>query len=764
MKFTHLHTHSHYSLLDGLAKIDELIAKAKKCNMTALALTDHGVMYGIVEFYQKCKKAGIKPILGVEVYIASNGRHNKRAKVDEEKYHLVLLAKNDLGYKNLIKLTSIAHLEGFYYKPRVDWELLEQYHDGLIAMSACLGGEIPTLIKNGNLDKARGRIQKYCELFGEGNFYLELQQHKDFLIQKEVNQALINFSKELGVPIVASNDIHYVDYEDREAHDILLCLQTKKKITDTNRMSMMDFDVSFRSQEQMIEDFSHAPEAIENTQKIADQCNVELELGITQLPHYELPEGVTVESHLNKLCVQGLLSRYKISEGDVGSGKTVVVLMAMYNVFLNGYQSVMMAPTEILAKQHFNGFCKMLERFNVKIALITRTERVVNFKTPPANMAGRLNPPSDLAGIPLVRGEVSAFSGLPDVSNPDGESLAEIHKITKAKLLEIIESGEVNIVIGTHALLQENVKFKNLALAIIDEQHRFGVQQRKMLRDKSGDKMTMPHFLSMTATPIPRSLALTVYGDLDLSILDEMPVGRKKIMTKVVASENRVKAYDFIRNQIKDGKQTFVICPLIAPSDKMGFKSVTEEYKKLNEQIFKDLNIGILHGRMKSKEKDEVMRNFLNNEIQILVSTSVVEVGVDVPNASVMMIEGADHFGLAQLHQFRGRVGRSDCQSYCFLFSESNSQSSYERLRALERSNNGFELAEKDLQFRGPGQVYGIQQSGIPDLKIANLGDYDIIKLAKQEAEQLIQKDPSLSEWSILKDKIGEVVNKVHLE
>jgi len=435
----------------------------------------------------------------------------------------------------------------------------------------------------------------------------------------------------------------------------------------------------------------------------------------------------------------------RLLEGDVGSGKTIVVLMAMYNVVLNGCQSVMMAPTEILAKQHFNVFSKILSKFNVKIGLLTRTEKMCGGSIVPKGCGAEMRTENRV-----------------ESSQVGGCGLGA--KITKAKLLQLIQSGGVNIIIGTHALLQENVKFKNLALAIIDEQHRFGVGQRKALRDKSGDKMTMPHFLSMTATPIPRSLALTLYGDLDLSILNEMPIGRKKIITKVVASENRAKAYDFIRQQIKQGRQTFVICPLIDPSDKMGFRSVTEEYKKLNEQIFKDLSIGILHGRMKVKEKDEVMRRFLDNEIQVLVSTSVVEVGVDVPNASVMMIEGADHFGLAQLHQFRGRVGRSDCQSYCFLFSESNSQSSYERLSALEQSDNGFELAEKDLRFRGPGQVYGIQQSGIPDFKIANLSDYDIIKTAKQEAEQLIQEDASLDKWPILKDKIGEAVDRVHLE
>lgn len=317
MKFIHLHTHSHYSLLDGLAKIDDLVAKAKEYKMDALALTDHGVMYGIIEFYQKCKKEGIKPILGVEVYIAPNGRHNKRARIDEEKYHLVLLAKNDAGYKNLIKLTTAAHLEGFYYKPRVDWEILEKYKDGIIALSACMGGEIPSLIKNGNVNKAQERARNYQKLFGEGNFYLELQYHKDSSDQIAVNKEIVKLAKESGIPLVATNDIHYADYADREAHDILLCLQTKKQLADKNRMNMMEFDVSFRAPEQMINDFADLPEAIANTEKIADECNVELELGITMLPYYKLPEGIKAEDYLYNLCVQGLKTRYGVERKEI---------------------------------------------------------------------------------------------------------------------------------------------------------------------------------------------------------------------------------------------------------------------------------------------------------------------------------------------------------------------------------------------------------------------------------------------------------------
>ncbi|NIA18390.1 MAG: PHP domain-containing protein, partial [Actinobacteria bacterium] len=286
MKFVHLHTHSHYSLLDGLAKIDGLIEHAKNDGADALALTDHGVMYGCIEFYQKCKKAGIKPIIGVEAYLAPNSRHDKITKEDEKNYyHLILLARNYEGYKNLIKLTSIAHLEGFYYKPRVDWEVLQKYSNGLIAMTACIGGEIPRLIRIGKPEKAKEKILAYNRLFGQGNFYLEIQDHPDLEGQDEVNEKLIEFSQELNVPLAATNDAHYLEKEDAEAQDILLCLQNKKKREDRDRMNMTGVDYSLRPWREIAEAFKDTPEAIENTVKIAGKCNLELELGNIQLPY-----------------------------------------------------------------------------------------------------------------------------------------------------------------------------------------------------------------------------------------------------------------------------------------------------------------------------------------------------------------------------------------------------------------------------------------------------------------------------------------------
>lgn len=311
MSFVHLHNHSHYSLLDGLTKLDEMISYAKEQGSPAVALTDHGSMYGVIEFYQKAKKAGVKPIIGVETYLAPGSRFDKNTRDDARSFHLVLLAKNKIGYQNLIKLVSSAHLDGFYYKPRIDWELLKEHSQGLIALTACLAGEIPRLIKGGNLEKARERILEYNKLFGQDNFYLEIQDHPELPDQKMVNDQLIKFSKELKIPLVATNDVHYFKKEDAEAQDILLCLQNKKKITDTDRMTMIGYgDYSMRSNSEMIAAFKDTPEAIHNTLKIAEKCNLEIELGNIQLPYFEVPSGYNGDSYLRKWCEDAINKRY----------------------------------------------------------------------------------------------------------------------------------------------------------------------------------------------------------------------------------------------------------------------------------------------------------------------------------------------------------------------------------------------------------------------------------------------------------------------
>ena len=411
----------------------------------------------------------------------------------------------------------------------------------------------------------------------------------------------------------------------------------------------------------------------------------------------------------------------RLLEGDVGSGKTVVAVMAMLNAVRYG-QAVLMAPTEILARQHFNSITKLLDGFNIPVALITRTEKKI-------------------------------WPAITDNGDKKPKKIDPSFLALNSK-----------IIIGTHALIQEKIKFNNLVLAVVDEQHRFGVEQRKKLMEKTGNKKLTPHLLSMTATPIPRSLALALYGDLDLSIINEMPKGRKKIITQLIPENKRNEAYNFVREQINTGRQIFVICPLIDPSDSLGVKSVKAEFEKLDKNIFPDLKIGLLHGKMKSTEKERIMQDFLDNKIKILVATSVIEVGVDVPNATVMMIEGAERFGLAQLHQFRGRVGRSDFQSYCFLFSENLSGPTWQRLDTLTKYNDGITLAKMDLKFRGAGEIYGTAQKGFPELKIASLFDYALMKQAQEEAVKIINDDPKLNKYPEIKERLGDWKKNIHLE
>ena len=424
----------------------------------------------------------------------------------------------------------------------------------------------------------------------------------------------------------------------------------------------------------------------------------------------------------------------RLLSGDVGSGKTVVAAVNMYCTVLNGFQSVMMAPTEILAKQHFESLKKLLGK-NLNIALLTRSQ----------------------------------FFGI--VNN-------ETIEFKKKDLINAICDGQFDIIIGTHALLSEKINLNKLALVVIDEQHRFGVQQRKLIKEKiTGLDGLSAHFLSMTATPIPRSLALTIYGDLDLSVIDEMPVGRKAVTTRLVESFNRQKAYDFISEQVKKGRQAFVVCPLILPTnnldnelgDQMVFfdsinekKSVMKEYEFLSKQIFPNFKVGYLHGKMPSKEKDFVMQKFKNGELDILISTAVVEVGVDIPNASVMMIEGAERFGLAQLHQFRGRVGRASHQSYCLLFTTNEaSGTTLDRLKFFEKNNSGFSLAEKDLETRGPGEVYGNTQSGQDTWKTAGPTDPELVKIARKSASNIVLK---LEKYPFIIEKINDFIAGNHWE
>ncbi len=394
----------------------------------------------------------------------------------------------------------------------------------------------------------------------------------------------------------------------------------------------------------------------------------------------------------------------RLLQGDVGSGKTVVALAAMIAVIADGGQAAILAPTEILAEQHYHSIQSLLQ------------------------LAGY----TDKINVALLTGSTKAAQ--------------------REQILTGLKSGDIHLLVGTHAIIQKDVSMRNLRLAVVDEQHRFGVEQRGLLRQKGLN----PHMLVMSATPIPRTLALTMYGDLDLSVIDQMPVGRQEIKTVWLSPQERERAYTFLRTQINKGRQAFIICPLVEESDKIEAKSAIEEHQRLQTKIFPKLKLGLLHGRMSGKEKDAVMTEFRDGKTQILVSTSVVEVGIDIPNASTILIEGANRFGLAQLHQFRGRVGRGSYQSYCILLADSTTPEAEARLKVMETTNNGFTLAEEDLKLRGPGEFFGTKQSGLPSLKLVKLSDVKLLELARQAAREIFDGDPQLAkpEHKLLSKKV----------
>lgn len=400
-------------------------------------------------------------------------------------------------------------------------------------------------------------------------------------------------------------------------------------------------------------------------------------------------------------------SMNRLVQGDVGSGKTVVATLAMFKAVRNGYQAALMAPTSILARQHYEGISRMLKPFGIVVELLT----------------------------------------------------GDVTKKNKNIILERLKQGEIDVLIGTHALIEENVEFKNIGLVITDEQHRFGVRQRKILSSKGQSIDT----LVMTATPIPRTLAIILYGDLDISIIDELPPGRQKIDTYAVRRNMEERVNNFIRKEINTGRQAYIVCPLVEESEEMdGVKSVTEqlEYYK---NIFSDYKVEMLHGKMKPKEKDEIMMRFKNGEINILISTTVIEVGVDVPNSTLMIIENAERFGLAQLHQLRGRVGRGKFKSYCILKYEGKSDVVQKRMDIMQKTNDGFVISEKDLELRGPGDFFGTKQHGIPEFKVANLFvDVPILKKAQQVANTILEHDEELKlpENTPLKESINKLFSE----
>ena len=396
-------------------------------------------------------------------------------------------------------------------------------------------------------------------------------------------------------------------------------------------------------------------------------------------------------------------SMNRLLQGDVGSGKTVVAMISAYKAVKSGYQVAVLAPTAILATQHLENFQKILEKFDIRCELL----------------------------------------------------ISGITKKKKTEILEKLQNGEVDILIGTHAMLEENVTFKNLGLVVTDEQHRFGVKQRTTMAQKGEN----PDVLVMSATPIPRTLALILYGDLDISVIDELPPNRKKIETFAVTKALEDRVNNFVRKQVDEGRQAYIVCPLVEESEENDLQSVISLYEKCKTEVFPNYRIEYIHGKMKQKEKDDIMERFKNGEIDILISTTVIEVGVDVPNSSIMVIEDAQRFGLAQLHQLRGRVGRGEYQSYCILKYEGKGKNTRERMKIMTQTNDGFVISQKDLELRGSGDFFGTNQHGIPDFKIANLfTDIDILKLAQEAAIKIVNDDEKLEkpENDLLKELVKD--------
>ena len=629
--------------------------------------------YSLISKIGNVQRGEVVTIQGTVVEIKNeltkNWKRLQKAKVQDETGSIDVIWFNQPYLVNVIRKGENISLSG-----KIDWYL----HKIVLQSPEYEIGSSET-IHTGRLVPVYSETRGVSSKWLRRQIYKILQDNKQKMLEYIPSSILKN--NDLISLIEALEQIHFpkkLEYAEkarkRLAFNELFLIQLaalQKRFEWQNKLTSQPLEIS-RYKKQIEQFWENLPFDLTNAQKKA-VSDIFRDLGSTR--------------PMNRLL-----------EGDVGSGKTVVSAIAMYLSFFNGFQSVFMAPTEILAQQHYNTINNLLSPFNVRVEIVTGSKK------------GR-------------------------IMNQ--------------------ESNKFDILVGTHAVLGKKINFDKLGLVVIDEQQRFGVEQRAIIRQKGKN----PHLLTMTATPIPRTIALTMYGDLDLSYLDEMPKGRKYIKTWLVNREKRNSAYEWIEKQINQTKsQAFIICPFIEESESMQtVRAATKEYGNLKKNIFPNLKLGMLHGKLKAKEKEKVLQDFRDKKTDILVATPVVEVGIDIPNATIMLIEASERFGLAQLHQLRGRVGRGDKQSYCLLFTESKSDQTIKRLKAMETTHVGAELAELDLRLRGPGEIYGTSQHGNKQLKVASFSDFALIEKTKKEAEKIF---PRLRSYPLLLEKLNSITIK----
>lgn len=663
------------------------------------------------------KRSWRKKISIIEIYLKDE-TGSIRATWFNQKYLIDIFAKN----KN-IRLSGKIKLDknGFYIS-NPTWEIAQKkaIHTGRI-------------------------VPIYPETKGVSSKWLRWQIENIFQNDFEIEDSLDeNILKKYNLPTLkkALFDIHFPKSENS-----YLVAQKRFAFFDMFLIQLRSLQIKNQLNKESANQLKYRKEVVE---KFIRSLPFEL-TGDQKKAYAEIKKDLEKSHPMNRLL-----------NGDVGSGKTMIATLSSIQAVSNKFQVAIMAPTEVLAFQHFKNFSKLLSDFDVSIGLLTNTYKLVNNKNTVI---------SHQSSVIKKNSENSENKNL-DIKELTRNSKLKIqnlpneNKVSREKMLEKIKSGEINIVIGTHAIIQKDIFFKNLSLIIIDEQHRFGVAQRSYLQQKAseindGIENRVPHFLTMTATPIPRTISMTLLGSLDVSLITEMPKNRKPIITKIVLPSKQNEIYSFIKEEIKKGRQAFVILPLVEESEKLSeLKAAISEHERLSKDVFPEFKLGLLHGRMKGKEKEQIMLDFKNKKTDILVSTSVIEVGIDIPNATVMIIEEAYRFGLSQLHQFRGRVGRGEHQSYCFLFSKTGT----ERLRILEKYSDGFKVAQKDLELRGPGEFLGTRQSGLADSTMQNITNIKMIKCAIDEAEKIIEKDLELDNHPLLKKSLTKMNQNIHLE